>query len=152
MNIAHRCSLKSLITILLAFCCLQRQVCVIFVFSFKCKNEQKPFLNQVQRAEIITLYKKGYSERKISAKCYVSKTAIHTAIVNWRLRRNYSDLKRSRRPKKTTVKDNLLIKRMVVRSPTSSITQHLVKARAMHNAASFIIEMRLHYGCNNTSV
>ena len=82
---------------------------------------KKPSLSQVQRAEIAKLYKKGYSERKISAKYDVSKTAISEVVINWRLRKNYSDLKRSGRPKKTTVRDDNLIKRMVVRSPTSSI-------------------------------
>ena len=34
---------------------------------------KKPSLSQVQRAEIVTLHKKGYSERKISTKCDVTK-------------------------------------------------------------------------------
>ena len=82
---------------------------------------KKTSLNQVQRDGIVTLYKESYSERKIGAKCDVCKRAIHTAIVNWRLRRNYSDSKRSGKPKKTTVRDDRLMKRMVVRSPTSSV-------------------------------
>ena len=43
---------------------------------------------------------------------------VHTVIVNWRLR-SYSDL-RSSRPMKTTVRDDRLTKRTVVRSPVSS--------------------------------
>ena len=82
---------------------------------------KKPSLSQVQRAEIVTLRKEGYSERKISAKWDVSKTAVHRATINWRLRRNYSDLKRSERSKKANVRDNCLIKRMVVQTSTCSI-------------------------------
>ena len=82
---------------------------------------KKSSLSQVQRAEIVTLHKEGYLERKISSKCDVSKTAVHRAIINWRLRINYSDLKRSGRPKKTTVRDDRLMKRMVVQSPICSI-------------------------------
>ena len=69
----------------------------------------------------MTVYEKGYSERKISAKYNISKIAVHNAIINWRLSRSYSDLKRSGRPTKTTVRDNHLMKRIVVRSLTSSI-------------------------------
>ena len=82
---------------------------------------KKPSLSQVQRAEIVTLHKEGYSEHKISAKCDFSKTAVYRAIINWR---NYSDLKRSGRPKKTTVRDDRLMKRIVVQSPTCSIKKY----------------------------
>ena len=82
---------------------------------------KKPSLSQVQHAEIVTLHKEGYSEHKISAKCDVRKTAVHRAIINWRLRKNYSDLKRSGGPKKTTVRDDRLMKKMVVQSATCSI-------------------------------
>ena len=74
---------------------------------------KKPSLSHVQRA--LTLHKEGYSERKISAKCNVSKTAVHKAIINWRLGRNYSDLKTSGKLKKTR-----LIKRMIAQSPIYS--------------------------------
>ena len=94
------CYLKLAIAILLDFCCLRRQVLVIFVISFSFKNWQKTSLRQVQHAQIVTLYKEGYSESKIGAKCNVSITAVYTAIVNWRLRGSYSNLKRSGRPRK----------------------------------------------------
>ena len=60
---------------------------------------KKSSLSQVHCAEFVTLYKEGYSNRKISAKCDVNKTAVHIAIVNWRLRTNYGNLKRSGRTK-----------------------------------------------------
>ena len=74
---------------------------------------KKLSLSQVHRAKIVTLYKEDHSKRQISAKCDVSKTAIHTVVVNWRLRRNYNDLNRSGRPNKTTVRDNHSMKKMV---------------------------------------
>ena len=52
------------------------------MISYSSENGQKTSLNQAQHAQIVTLYIEGYSERKISTKCNVSKTAVHTAIVN----------------------------------------------------------------------
>ena len=46
-------------------------------------------------------------------------------MVNWRLRRSYRDSKKSGRPKKTTVRDDHLMTRIVVRSPTNSIKKVL---------------------------
>ena len=69
------------------------------MISFSCKNRRKTSLSQVQRAQIVTLYTEGFLERIINAKCNVDKTVVFTAIVNWRLRRSYCDLKRSGRPK-----------------------------------------------------
>ena len=83
--------------------------------------DNKLFLSQVQRAKIETSHKKGYSESKINEKCDVSKTAVYRPIMNRRRRRNYSDSKRSGRPKKTTVRDDRLIKRMTVRPRTRFI-------------------------------
>ena len=82
---------------------------------------KKMSLSQGQRAQIVTLYRESYSEPKISAKCKVSKIAVHATMINWRLRRIYSDSKRSGRPKKTTVRDDHLKKWLAVRSPTSPI-------------------------------
>ena len=76
------CSLTLVIAISLALYCLKRQVWVILVISFSCKNGQKTSLSQVQRAQFATLYRVGYSERKGGAKCNVSKTALYIAIVN----------------------------------------------------------------------
>ena len=36
------------------------------------------------RAKIVTLFNEGYSERQISVKLSYSKTAVHTAIVNFK--------------------------------------------------------------------
>ena len=71
------------------------------MISFGCKNGQKIISQSSSTAQVVTLYREGHSECKISAKC-VSKTAAHIAVVNWRLRSSYSNLKKSGRPKKTT--------------------------------------------------
>ena len=71
-------------------------------------------LSQAQRAQIAKSYIEGYTARKIGAKCDVSKTAVHAAMINWRLRRSCSELKSSGRSKEITVGDDHLMKRMVV--------------------------------------
>ena len=106
---------------LICFLLLRETDLSYFCDQFSSKNGQKTSLNQVQRIQIVTLFRDGYSERKISTKCNVSKTAVHTAIVNWRLKRSYSNSKRSGNPKKTTVRDDHLLRRMVVQPPTSFI-------------------------------
>ena len=87
--------------------------------------DNKPFLNRV-RVKIKTLHKKGHSKSKIRAKCDVSKTAVHRAIINPIHRMNYSDLNRSERPKKNTVRDNRLIKCMAVQPQICSIKKSTI--------------------------
>ena len=81
---------------------------------------KKASLSETQRAQIVILCKEGQSERKISEKLNVSKTAVHQTIVKFKNTGLYSDQKRSGRPRKTTVRDDHLIHRIAVRSPTSS--------------------------------
>lgn len=81
---------------------------------------KKASLSEIQRAQIVILCNEGQSERKISEKLNVSKTAVHQAIVKFKNTGLYSDQKRSGRPRKTTVRDDHLIRRIAVRSPTSS--------------------------------
>ena len=92
--VSPRCSLKFVNAISFAFCYLGRQVGVIFLISFSCKNWQKTSFSQVQHAQTVTLYRESYSERKFGAKCNVSKTPVYIAIVNSKLRRSYSDLRK----------------------------------------------------------
>jgi transposase len=81
---------------------------------------KKASLSDVQRAQIVTLHKEGYSERKIAVKICCSKTAVHTAISKFENEGSYSDKKRTGRPRKTTKRDDNLMKLIVSRSPTSS--------------------------------
>ena len=74
----------------------------------------------MQRARIVLLNQEGYSERQISKAEKCSKTAVHNALAKFKNSGSYSDNKRSGRPRKTTARDDRLIRRVAVRSPRSS--------------------------------
>ena len=84
---------------------------------------RKKLLSEVQRGQIVALHEEGLSERKIAAKLKVSKTAVHQSIKKFKQFGSYKDLHRSGRPKKTTIRDDHLMKRIVTRSPRSSINK-----------------------------
>ena len=73
----------------------------------------------VQRAQIVALYKEGYSERSISERIKRSKNAVHNAVLKFKKTGTYSDAKRSGRPQKSTPRDDHIIRRTAVRSPMS---------------------------------
>ena len=73
-----------------------------------------------QRAQITVVWQEGYSERMIASKLHCSKTAVHTAKVNFMKYGNYKDRKRSRRPRKSILRVDNMMKRILARSPTSS--------------------------------
>ena len=85
-------------------------------------SEKKP-LSEVQRGQIVALHNKGLSEQRIAAKLKVSKTAVHQSIKKFKQYGSYKDLHRSGRPRKTTIRDDHLIKKIVTRSPLSSINK-----------------------------
>ena len=66
---------------------------------------------------------KGLSESKISAKLKVSKTAVHQSIKKFEQYGSYKDLPRSGRPRKNTVTEDHVMKRIVTRSQMSSISK-----------------------------
>ena len=80
----------------------------------------KKSLTDVQRAQIVILHKEGVFERQIAARLNVSKTGVHQAIIKHVSEGIFCDRKRSGRPRKTSIHDDNLIRRMAVRSPTSS--------------------------------
>ena len=81
---------------------------------------KKPSLNVAKRTEIVTLHKVGFSEREKSSKVNVSKTAVHQAISKFKISGEFTDQKRSCRPRKTSPCDDHAIRRIAVRSPRSS--------------------------------
>ena len=81
---------------------------------------RKSSLTEVQRARIVLLNQEGYSERQISKAEKCSKTAVHNALAKFRNSGSNSDNKRSGRPRKTTARDDRLIRRVAVHSPQSS--------------------------------
>ena len=96
---------------------------MFFVFSslFSClRIGKKRSLSEAQRAQIVILRQEGHTEHAISERLAVSKTAVHQAVIKFKNCRSYSDCKRIGRPRKTTRRDDILIKRCVVKSPTSS--------------------------------
>ena len=60
------------------------------------------------------------SERQIETRLSVSKTGVHQAITKHVSEGIFCDRKRSGRPRKTSIRDDNLIRRMVLRSSTSS--------------------------------
>ena len=84
---------------------------------------QKKSLREVQRGQIIALHNEGLSERKISAKLKVSKTVVHQSIKKFEHYGSYKDVSKSGRPRKTTVRGDHVMKRIVTRSPMSSISK-----------------------------
>ena len=97
--------------------------CVLLIFTsclLLSEMGKKPSLSEIQHAQIVILYKEGQSERKISEKLGVSKRAVYQAVVKFKNSGQYSDQKRSGRPRKTTLRDDHLIRRIAVRSPMSS--------------------------------
>lgn len=94
---------------------LRTQCCCIILAMGK-----KPSLTVEKRAKIVALHECGFSEREISLKVNVSKTGVHQSISKFKISGNYTDLKRSGRPRKTSVRDDHVMRRMVTRSPTTS--------------------------------
>lgn len=81
---------------------------------------RKSDLSEPKRAQIIALRSQGFTERHISNALSVSKTATHQAIVRHAALGNFASKKRSGRPRVTTVQTDRLVRRVVVKDPTSS--------------------------------
>ena len=82
---------------------------------------RKKSLSEVQRAQIVTLRGQNLSERQISVQMGCSKTAVHQAIAKYQQDGSYTDKKRTGRPRVTTAREDNVMKKIVVRSPTSSM-------------------------------
>ena len=91
----------------------------IVLFQVFQKRGQKESLSDVQQARIVTMHE-GHSERKIVVKMTCSKTAVNTANNNFELYGNYSNKKRSGHSRKTSHRDDLMMKQTVSRFSTSS--------------------------------
>ena len=85
--------------------------------------DKKLSLSDVQRAQIVALYKEGYSERSISERIKRSKNAVHNAVLKFKKTGTYSDAKRSGCPRKSTPRDDHIIRRTAVRSPMNSASK-----------------------------
>ncbi len=90
-------------------------------FEFNCKpcscvisvRDKKSSLTVPKRAEIVALYEVGLSEREIGKKVHVSKTAVHQDVSKFNISVKYTDLKWSGRPRKTTARDDHVIRKQL---------------------------------------
>ena len=79
-------------------------------------------ITPIIRAQIVAYQDNGRSERYIASAFNISKTAAHQAIVTHEKTGSYKDRHRSGAPKKTTARDDRIIRREVNNNPfTSSV-------------------------------
>ena len=84
---------------------------------------KKLSLFDVQHAQIVALYKEGYSEHSISEQIKRSKNAVYNAVVKFKKTGTYTDAKQSGHPQKNTSRDDHIIRRTAVWSPMSSASK-----------------------------
>lgn len=78
-------------------------------------------LSPTVRAQIVALKQTGFTERQLANRFGCSKTAVHQAITRYEEQQTFSDRKRAGRPRVTSLRDDMIIRRLVVKSPSSSI-------------------------------
>ena len=91
---------------------------------------KKKCLTEVQRAQIVALHGQNLSERQISAQMGCSKTAVHQAIAKYQQDDSYTNKKRTGRLRVTTAREDNVMRRIVVRSPISSMKK--IRAKLLH--------------------
>ena len=96
-------------------------IILLFAVFLVPKMGKKKSLSEVQRAQIVALHGQNLSERQISAQMGCSKTAVHQAIAKYQQDDSYTDKKRTGRPRVITAREDNVMRRIVVRSPTSSM-------------------------------
>ena len=77
-------------------------------------------MSEVQRTQTVALPGENLSEKQISATIGFNKTAVHQAIAKYGEEGSFTDKKRTGRPHITTIGEDNLIRRIVMRSPASS--------------------------------
>ena len=82
---------------------------------------KKKSLSEIQRAQIVALHGQNLSKRQISAQMGCSKTAVHQANAMYQQDGSYTDKKKIGRLRVTTAREDNVMRRIVVRSPTSSM-------------------------------
>lgn len=81
---------------------------------------KKKSLSSEVRAQIVALAGEGYSERQLAQRFGCSKTAVHGCLVRYQQDNTFTDSKRSGRPRVTTRREDGMIRRIALRSPSSS--------------------------------
>ena len=81
---------------------------------------------EILRCQIVVLHKEGHAERLTGERLECSQTAVHQAIVKVKELGTFADAKQIGRPRKTTPRTDILIKRKVMNSPRCS-QEHLTR-------------------------
>ena len=74
----------------------------------------------VKRGQIVALHKNGLSQRQISEQLGINRSSVQRAIKKFATEGIFGNRKKSGRPRKTTARDHIAMKRFVACSPTSS--------------------------------
>ena len=74
----------------------------------------------VERGQIVALHKNGLSQRQISKQLGINRSSVQRAIKKFATEGIFGNRKKSGRPRKTTARDDIVMKRFVARFPTSS--------------------------------
>ena len=126
----------------------------VFIFQPPLKMGKKTSVLAEKQAQINLLSEEGYSERQISIRLGVSKTAVHQAIAKFQKYGIYTDRKRSGRPLKTSSGDDHIIKKIAVRFPLSSskkIRKELLQAGVNISRSTVSRRLSMNFGlkaCN----
>ena len=94
--------------------------CYLLIFLVS-KMGKKKSLSEVQRGQIVALHGQILSERQISAQMGCRKTAVHQVIAKYQQGGSYTDKTKTGRLRVTTAQEDNLMRRIVVRSPISSM-------------------------------
>lgn len=86
---------------------------------------KKSSFTPTQRVQIVVLHNEDCSEQEINRKIDCSKTAVHIAIPNFQNSGIFNDKERSGRLRKTSAKDDHLMKHSATRSITSSYKRYM---------------------------
>ena len=105
---------------------------------------KRSHLTETQRAQIVVLQQEGYSERQIGARTSCSKNAVHNALEKFRKYGSYGDTPKLERPRKTSKRDDILIKRVAERSPTS--TTNKIRSKLLKKGSLLSLVKGLYVG------
>ena len=81
---------------------------------------KKTSLSTEKRAQLQPLSNSNFSVRQILKKVKVSKTAVHNSIMKYQNEGTFKGRKRSGRPRVSSCREDHVVHRIVIRSPTSS--------------------------------
>ena len=110
---------------------------------------KKKSLSKVQRAQIVALHDQNLSERQISAQIGCSKTTVHQAIAKYQQDASFTDKKRTGRPRITAAREDNVMRRIVVRSPTSSMKKIRAKPAKKPRLTAATKAKRLQFANNH---